>query len=126
MTAVLENLESYFPMATLSSIDLLDQRYWDENDIRHAHLRSKEKLKQLCQFFGLKFTTSVFAGWMKLVDDIYKENTLWCETYESFPQAFWMGVIGKFEIEPTLLRIIQSAIVIPMGNIILDRVVTFV
>lgn len=124
LTTVLENLESYFPMDTLTNIDLLDQRFWDENDIWHAHIQSKEKLKNLCKFFGLKFTELVFASWMKLLDEIQKENTLWCQTMESPPQKFWMGVIGKFTIEPTLLRIIQSSIVIPMGNYIIAHITT--
>ena len=120
LSSIISNLEEFFPIELLREIDIFDNRNWDDTkDVDAEHQGDDQKLKKLCNFFGLKYTRKVFTSWIKLIKDLFEQEYPWCEIKGSYPSSFWMNVLPRateFNIDPVLERLIRSIVVTPMGS----------
>ena len=66
---------------------------------------AKQRLTNLCNFYGIAYEDSMYQSWINLVNKILTEdNVFWCRIKGSQPSAFWMAIFNQnMDIHPNLL-----------------------
>ena len=122
---IIDNLNELFPLDFLQDLDIFDNREWKEvADVEEQFSDGKQKLANLCQFYGLTYTDDVYQSFIDLVKDLFQKETPWCEIKQSYPSEFWMTILTRryqFSIHGTLASLIENAIVTPMGSAEAER-----
>ena len=126
ITEILKNLEKFFPQKLMKEFDLFDQRKWKEDVAVNVQFsQSWRHLKKLLSYFDIRYKPEFFKNFKELVQNLMNPEVYpnWCKHKESLPSLFWQNVLGsKIEIDPDLLQLIKTLLVLPVGSSEAERV----
>lgn len=124
-------IDHYFPEDNTEELRIFDHRKWigmPSKDLRSSFNKVGTVLR--VKFPSPSEKSKIATEFVRLVNKFVSEKTVvstehdfWCSYSSSKPVDFWSAVLRRddLEISPTLRKMIQIAIVIPMGGAQAER-----
>ena len=132
LDTVLEKIYDYFPEGDSSELRIFDQRLWGSSEVDLANEDvTKTQIQSAATFLGVATSDDLLDECYKLLDTLWQEEKTACANKQTLPTHYWGEVLQEdFETATTdpdkamsinLRKIIQTAIVIPMGSAEAER-----
>ena len=134
LDTILANIYEYFPEGDSSELIIFDQRLWGTSvDLMNEDL-VKSQIESARIFLGVESSEFLLDECYKLLSKLWEEEKFSCANKQTIPTHYWGNVLkedldineddsdmGIIKMSALLRRLIQTAIVIPMGSAEAER-----
>ena len=132
LDTLLAKIYEYFPEGDSSELIIFDQRLWGTSvDLTDENL-VKSQIESARKFLGVDASDSLLDECYSLLSKLWEEEKFGCANKQTIPTHYWGNVLkddleitedtmGATKMSASLRRLIQTAIVIPMGSAEAER-----